>query len=161
MNRVKELLNKSIFLPLLTFCFLGVSIGQFITHNVIFCSHVVGSSMYPTYVDGEKVFVYKLKSPERDDIIIVNEGEKYVIKRCVGMPGDTIQILDGIVYIDGKEYEEPYIKDGNLCYSSGIAVNPIHLSEDEYFILGDNREISRDSRLIGAITEDMIVGVVV
>ncbi len=158
-EKVKSGLSHS-WVQVLIVVLFGTIVGQLLIHTVFFNSNVIGDSMVPTYLDSERVWVNRLATPERDDIIIVNEGDKYVIKRLVGMPGETIQITDGVVYIDGEVYEEDYIKDGNRHYSAGIASEPIVLGEDEYFMLGDNRVVSRDSRSIGPITRDMIVGVV-
>ena len=160
MSRVKGLLSRS-WVCVLLVILLGTVMGQIFVNTVLFSSNVVGDSMNPTYIDTERVWVNRLATPKRGDIIIVDEGEKYVIKRVVGMPGDTIQIIDGIVYLNGVRYTENYIKDGNTHYDAGVASEPITLGDDEYFMLGDNRVISRDSRAIGAITEDMIVGVVI
>lgn len=140
---------------------IGLLLGQVISHTVVFSSHVVGESMYPTYENGDKVYVNMLDAPERGDIMVVDEGDKYVIKRCVGMPGDKIQIIDGIVYIDDKAYDEPYLKDIGADYDPGIAEEAIILSENEYFMLGDNRLISRDSRQVGIITKGQIIGTLI
>ena len=156
----KGLLSRS-WVHVLLVILLGTVIGQIFINTVLFSSNVIGDSMNPTFIDSERVWVNRLATPERGDVIIVNEGSKYVIKRVVGMPGDTIQIKEGIVFINGQRYAEDYIKDGNTHYDSGVAANPITLAENEYFMLGDNRVISRDSRAIGAITADMIVGVVI
>lgn len=161
MSQLKNKIKSSKLFALGLFTFAGIALGQLFSATVMFSSNVIGDSMNATYVDGQKVWVDRLGEPERGDVIIVDEGEKYVIKRCVGMPGDTIQIVDGYVYIDGEVYEETYLKDNNRNYYSGVASEPLYLDIDEYFMLGDNREISKDSRVIGAISKDMIVGVVI
>lgn len=161
MSQLKNLFRKSKILAVSVFTLFGIAVGQLISAKVMFSSNVIGDSMNPTYLNDQRVWVNRLESPERGDIIIVNEGEKYVIKRCVGMPGETIQIIDGVVYINGNEYNEDYIKDGNRDYYSGVASEPVKLADDEYFMLGDNRVISKDSRVIGPVSADMVIGVVI
>ena len=139
----------------------GIIFGQLMSHTVFFTSRVMGDSMNPTYTNGEMVGVNRLDTPERGDIIVVDEGDKYVIKRLVGMPGDTLEIKEGNVYLNGSLYEENYTLEPGLEYDAGIAEVPITLKEGEYFMLGDNRGISRDSRQVGVILESQIVGVVV
>lgn len=140
----------------------GVLIGVFLSNNVITKANVVGDSMIPTYYDGDTVVINRLAEIERGDLVVVKEeDDKYVIKRIVGMPKDTIQIKDGMVFIDGDFYKEDYINEGNKDYESGVAEDLLELGEDEYFMLGDNRSVSRDSRTIGPITKDQIVGKVV
>lgn len=139
---------------------LGVIVGQIVSQTVFFTSSVIGDSMNPTYKEGDRVGVFMLKSPQRGDVIVVDEGDKYVIKRCVGMPGDTLKIEKGKLYINGFVYEESYTLEPGLEYDPGIAASPLSLCEGEYFMLGDNREVSRDSRQVGIISEEQIVGVV-
>lgn len=138
----------------------GMSIGLFISNVVLARAEVVGSSMEPTYYTGDTVLVCRLSEPKRGDKVVVTEKDgKNVIKRVIGMPGDVIQIVDGRVYIDGSYYEEDYISEE--YYSGGIAEDAVVLGSDEYFIMGDNRVVSKDSRVIGPVTRDMFVGVVI
>lgn len=110
------------------------------------------SSMEPTLQTGERFFInrvaYKIGSPNRGDMIAFTKDGKedaaIHIKRVIGLPGETIQIQDGKVYIDGELYKE----DGDFALISnpGLADEPIKLKKDEYFVLGDNRNNSEDSR---------------
>ena len=159
MRKMLSTLKNSKLFMAMTFVICGLIASQIITRTLVFGSNVIGDSMYPTFNNGQNVWVSRVSEPERGDIVIVDEGYKYVIKRLVGMPGDTIQIVDGTVYLNGKEYKEPYVI--NHDYSSGIAETPVTLGEGEYFILGDNRIVSRDSREIGAVNEEDIIGVVI
>ena len=90
---------------------------------------------------------YRFKDPERYDIIVFPyqyKEETYYIKRIIGLPGETVQIIDGTIYINGSVLDENYGREKMV--SSGLALDEIQLGEDEYFVLGDNRNASSDSR---------------
>ena len=128
---------------------------------------VIGDSMEPTLYHGQSVLInriaYKLSSPKKDDIIAFlpngNANSHNYIKRVVAVPGDTVQIKNGILYINGTEQNtENSIYD--KMEDAGIASNAIKLGDDEYFVLGDNRNSSEDSRSanIGAVKLSAIIG---
>ena len=132
-------------------------------------TEVNGASMYPTLESGDSVWVnklaYKVGDIERYDVVIFpyyNKSlgkEVYYIKRIIGMPGELIQIQDGVIYIDGEQITESYgYYDKDYPYYNGIAAEEMYIGENEYFVLGDNRNNSEDSRSIGCITKDMIIG---
>lgn len=128
---------------------------------------VGGQSMESTLQDGDILLVekrtYEKNNPERYDIIVLNTegnsmwGQQYV-KRIIGLPGETIQIKKGKVWIDGKELKEPF--DFEEIEDGGLATEKIELEEDEYFVLGDNRNNSKDSRHleIGTVNLKQIKG---
>lgn len=126
---------------------------------------VSGSSMETTLTDGDQLIIdkisYRFHDPERYDIIVFPyryEENTYYIKRIIGLPGETVQIVNGEVYIDGVLLGEHY---GNeVMESAGLAADPIVLGEDEYFVLGDNRNHSQDSRAadVGVLHREELIG---
>ena len=128
-------------------------------------TQVSGSSMETTLSDGEQLIVdkisYRFRDPNRYDIVVFPyqyEKNTYYIKRIIGLPGETVQIVDGYVYIDGQKLDEHY---GNeVMENPGLAADPVVLGDDEYFVLGDNRNNSQDSRAanVGVIHRDDLLG---
>ena len=136
----------------------------FLMIYVVSVTQVVGSSMSSTLESGDVLilnkFKYRFMDVERGDIISLEYADtKYLIKRVIGMPGDTISIKDNTLYINGEIYIENYLDEG-LVYDdfelSSLGFNRI--PEDMYLVLGDNREDSLDSREIGLINKDEIIG---
>lgn len=126
---------------------------------------VSGTSMENALHDEDNLIVdkitYRLREPERYEIIVFPyryEENTHYIKRIIGLPGETIQIIDGYVYINGRQLDEHYGKE--VMVNPGIAEEPIELGADEYFVLGDNRNISSDSRdaSVGVLKRDEIIG---
>ena len=93
---------------------------------------------------------------ERNDIIVLDEKEdnEIIIKRIIALPGETIKIQNGKIYINDKEYNDEF------AYGDTSDYEQVTLGENEYFILGDNRTVSKDSRDIGPVTRDQVIGVV-
>lgn len=129
-------------------------------------TRVSGQSMETTLSDGDNLIVdkltYHLKDPERFDIIVFPykyEENTYYIKRIIGMPGETIQIIGGYVYINGQQLTSD-IYGTEVMASAGIAAEPITLGADEYFVLGDNRNHSTDSREpnVGVLHREDLLG---
>ena len=156
---LKELLSMLIYIGVV----LGVTflIITFVGQR----THVSGESMENTLDNGDQLIVdkitYRFQDPERFDIIVFPYHYKentYYIKRIIGLPGETVQIADGTIYINGEVLEESYGRE--VMQDPGIAAEPITLGEDEYFVLGDNRNQSSDSRdpSVGLIHRDEIIG---
>lgn len=131
---------------------------------VISITKVVGSSMNPTLKDEDILILNKLKyrfqEIQRGDIVSLKHADtKYLIKRIIGLPGDTVKIENNAVYLNGKKYEEPYLAE-DLEYDD-FDLKDLEYSvipENMYFVLGDNRENSLDSREIGLVKKEDIIG---
>ena len=148
-------------------CYLGiVLILTFLIVNFVGVrTEVLGTSMQPTLMDRDQLIVekvsYYFNDPQRYDIIVFpypEEPSKHYIKRIIGLPGETVQIIDGYVYINGELLDEHY---GNAVMNyAGVAEEPVVLGDDEYFVLGDNRNNSEDSRYaaVGNIKRSEISG---
>ncbi len=118
---------------------------------------VDGDSMKNTLKNGDILLLYKLSSINRFDIIVLDEEKdnEKIIKRVIGMPGETIAIKKGKIYINDKVIDDEY------AYGETSDYNNVTLRDNEYFILGDNRLISKDSRYFGPIKENEIKGKIV
>ena len=119
-------------------------------------SLVDGTSMMPTYLPGTWVYTAPISTPlERGDIVVLDDGHKdCAVKRIVGMPGETVQIWHGFVFVDRKALSEPYVQKHTYTYPKNLAV--FVLEEGQYFVLGDNRLDSVDSRVYGPVDRKQI-----
>ena len=137
-----------------------------VIHYVGQRTQVSGSSMEATLSDGDNLIVdkisYRFHDPERSDIIVFPykyEKNTFYIKRIIGLPGETVQIDEqGNIYVDGEVLDESYGRE--VILDPGEAEEPITLEDDEYFVLGDNRNASSDSRdpSVGKILGEDIIG---
>ena len=158
-SKMKEVLSWVLYFAViigLTF-FIITFVGQ--------RTKVSGQSMENTLHDGDNLIVeklsYRFRDPKRFDIIVFPyryEKDVFYIKRIIGLPGETVQIKDGYIYIDGELLEENFGKE--VIKDPGMAYTPITLGDDEYFVMGDNRNHSADSRVsdVGPIHRDELVG---
>lgn len=161
-KKVKDILSTGIyFLIVLLITYLViVFVGQ--------RTEVSGESMEPTLSDGDNLIVdkisYRFRDPARFDVIVFPfkyQKDTYYIKRIIGLPGETVMIdKEGKIYINGELLEESYGREVIDANKIGIAAEPITLGADEYFVLGDNRNHSSDSRTpeVGNIKRDEIIG---
>jgi signal peptidase I len=141
----------TLILAVVIFFALQFTLGNFV---------VIGSSMQPSFHEGERVVAsklsYKLHEPERGDVIVFRPpdgGEEDYIKRIIGLPGEIVEVKDGVVYVDNQSLDEPYIK-GPPSYSYSTEIVP----ENEYWVLGDNRNNSNDSHTGWTVPRENIIG---
>ena len=140
---------------------LAVALAIFFTLRATVQAYkVIETCMEPNYVEGEWLLAskatYWFHEPERGDVIILDppfETEEVYIKRLIALPGDTVEVKDGAVYIDGTALDEPYIKEAPT-YTFPLT----ELGEDEYFVLGDNRNNANDSSKGWTISREDIIG---
>ena len=121
---------------------------------------VVGSSMQPNLQEGQRLIiskvVYNLHEPERGDVIVFHRPDDHpadFIKRIIALPGETVEVKEGAVYINGRQLDEPYIK-----HLPRYTFQPKEIPEDEYFVLGDNRNNSNDSHYGWTVPGQEIIG---
>jgi signal peptidase I len=130
----------------------------FIKAYIVSPIQVNGESMDHTLKHGDIMILnkiqYKRNGVERFDIVVVDDEGTSIIKRVIGLPGEVIEVIDNKLYIDGKLYKEEYLDDDTITYDFTTKVD-----KNCYFVMGDNREKSKDSRLIGCIKEENIEGI--
>ncbi len=127
---------------------------------------VVGQSMMPTLENKQEIlvnrFLYYITDPKPNDVIVFlpngNEKSHYYVKRVIGVPGDTVQIQDGMVFVNGEPFAEAV--ETAAILDGGLAQEELLLGDDEYFVLGDSRNNSEDSRYanIGNVKKEYIIG---
>ena len=184
-KKVKRTLGQEILSWVLTI--LVAVIAALVIRSIVFEPvRVDGSSMDDTLANGEIMFVSKFDysstwlclpwqsqeakekapritfggNPQRFDVVICRypgRGDTNFVKRVVGLPGDTIELKEGYLYVNGEKYDEPYINDE---YRSGPlnTMSAREVPEGKYFVMGDHRNNSNDSRSVGAIDRNMIIG---
>ena len=158
---LKELLRELIIYALIIVICVSV-IPKYVIQRTIISGHSMENSLQEQdNVLVEKLF-FRLSDPKRFEVVMFYpygvEEEDYYVKRVIGLPGETIQIVGDDIYIDGELLEEDYGKQA-ITYQ-GIAEKPLTLGADEYFLMGDNREVSFDSRYeeVGPVKRELIAG---
>jgi len=127
--------------------------------------HVEGLSMFATLDDNDYLIAnkidYRLHPPQRGDIVILRpptDNSKDFIKRVIALPGERLLIRDGVVYINGHKLDEPYLPEAWTVFNNWGGTDGVVMGPDQYFVMGDNRNKSQDSRSFGPITRDRIDG---
>ena len=156
---------KREFRKLFVYAAVVIGLTFFVITFVAQRTQVNGESMYPALHDKDNLIVdkfsYHFCDPKRYDIVVFPYHYKdrtYYIKRVIGLPGETVQIKDGCVYIDGQRLDEHFSEE--KIQNAALASEPIVLVKDEYFVLGDNRNASEDSRFsdVGKVKRKEIIG---
>lgn len=155
------------FLDILEVVVFAIGIFFFVYLLILRPHKIKGQSMQPNFPDAEYLLTekvsYYIRKPVRGDVIVftppVSETDEY-IKRIIGLPGDTVMVQDGKVYVNGKILDEPYIDPSVYTFDEGFLGegHEFTVPEGKYFVLGDNREHSSDSRAFGPIAFNKISG---
>lgn len=152
---MKKIINQLI--PYIVIIIVVVLIRTFIITPVI----VVGDSMVPTLKEGQILLLnkinYRFSEIKRNDIVVIKVGKSEIIKRVIGLPGENIEYRNNILYIDGHEETGTYNFDTDDFTLKSIC-NCDKIPKDKYLVLGDNRKVSSDSRIIGLIDKKDIKG---
>lgn len=166
---MKKTTKKEIYSWIKSIIFAGVI--AFICRYYIFSpSVVVGQSMMPNLQDGNRIIVSKLSDINRFDEIVFNapDADEHYVKRVIGLPGDKVEMKNDTLYINGKAYSEPYLKKnkeeippmekltGDFTLKEITQKNVV--PKGYLFVLGDNRRVSKDSRVFGVIPMDSVIG---
>lgn len=149
-NKVKNFFMKFLkeLIPYVVILIVVVIIRTYFVTPIM----VSGPSMQPTLKGGEVMILNKLGSIDRLDIVVVDIESEEIIKRVIAMPGETISCENGILYVNGKKFEEEFSQGRTYDFKK------VTLKDDEYFVMGDNREDSLDSRKLGAFKKEQIEG---
>lgn len=154
-NLAREILETIVFM-LVVYILVELAAPRFL---------VDGPSMQPTFWTDQRILIsrvhYLVGEPERGDIVVFNKpgsniGDSPLIKRMIGLPGDTIEMRGTLVYLNGELFKEPYINEP--CQLSACPNQTWTLGDDEYFVMGDNRNHSVDSRRFDTIKRNQIIG---
>jgi signal peptidase I len=154
---LREIVSAAVFF-IAMFTLLQLAMPRSIVH---------GRSMEPNFAEGQYLVIsrvnYLFGDPERGDIVVFNSpaadpDEPSLIKRVIGLPGDSIEFREGETYINGVRLDEPYINEPCFSYQCPSEETPIVLGQDEYFMMGDNRNVSQDSREFGPVPRANIIG---
>ncbi len=157
-SQIREVVNLVVYVA--SIIVIAILLNKFVIQKV----EVDGPSMNTTLKTGQHLIVekvtYYFRDPKREEIVVFTppgyEDDTLYIKRVIGVPGDKIQIIDGAIYLNGEKYDDKHWTEEIL--DPGIADEEITVGEDEYFVVGDNRNDSTDSREFGTIKKSSIMG---
>ncbi|GAF40769.1 signal peptidase i [Agrilactobacillus composti DSM 18527 = JCM 14202] len=162
------------FLELVVLVLVFAGIGKLLMAFVFANEQVEGPSMQPTFESGDRIIANRHSSINRGDIVILkapDEPGAFYIKRVVGMPGENIASKNDTMYINGKKLKEPYLNaykkklPAGTLYTNDFTYQGLfnkgnYIPKDQYFVMGDHRNVSKDSRMLGTIKKSDIIGVV-
>jgi signal peptidase I len=136
----------------------------FISHYVLMAVEVKGISMSPTLLDGQRYLLYRCpflwRSPRKGEIVVLEDPEDHglSVKRIVALPHELIEVRRDGVYVNSRKLSEPYLTSSANAASGERPVKPTRLGGEDYFVLGDNRDLSADSRIYGPVPRKNILG---
>jgi signal peptidase I len=149
----------------LSFLALAVASYLAISNFLLQTVKVVGRSMRPTLHDSQHCllnrWIYRVRAPQHNEVVVLRDpGDNgFSVKRVIATPGDTVYLKDGNVYLNGCKLTEPYLAAGTPTYPNpGLKDQLIHCSKDQYYVLGDNRQNSIDSRTYGPVPRRNLLG---
>jgi signal peptidase I len=152
----------------LLICILLCSVGAYflISRYVLMSVEIKGASMSPTLLDGERYLLYRCtylwRTPRKGEIVVIKDPQDHdlSIKRIVALPHEVVEIRSNGVYVNKAKLSEPYLTLSAAYASGDTHVAPFELHQDQYFVLGDNRSKSADSRIYGPVRRNEILGVI-
>ena len=161
----KEKFTKQSFWELVRFALIAIAIVIPIRIFIAQPFIVSGSSMIPTFEDGQYLIIdeisYRFNDPQRDDVVVFrypNNTKKFFIKRIIGLPNETVDIKGNAVTVTNKDHPSGFILDQSFIENTANNDTHFELKDDEYFVMGDNRSASSDSRYWGAVPKKLLIG---
>lgn len=149
----------------LPYALVAIAVAALVVFHMVFAiARVDGLSMSPTLHNNQMMLLARHQKIQRFDIIVLKErianngSEKAIVKRAIGFPGDVITVIDGKLYINNKQYDESYLANKNIKNFKKVDWT-IRVPKGHIFVLGDNRDISKDSRVVGSFDKSAVVGV--
>jgi signal peptidase I len=147
---------------------LAVTSYLLISHYLVESVKIQGLSMSPTLADSQTYllnrWIFHFRSPRSSEIVVIRDpvDGSLSVKRVIGIAGDTVRVKDGDLFLNGKPLREPYLPQGTPTFPRpGIHEQSFKCGDDQYFVLGDNRNLSLDSRVYGPISRQRILGLVI
>ena len=164
-QKIKEKFTKQSFWELVRFVLVAVTIVIPIRIFIAQPFIVSGSSMVPTFENGQYLIIdeisYRFNDPQRDDVVVFrypNDTKKFFIKRIIGLPNETVDIKGNTVTVTNKSHPSGFVLDQSFIENTANNDTHFELKDGEYFVMGDNRSASSDSRYWGAVPKNLLIG---